>query len=74
MPLKRGRPVSNPTTDPAVIRRREQTAVRAREYYARRRTAATANTTVTLEQLQQGERIVSLAFTEEDAAITLTQL
>ena len=75
MPNKRGRPLVE-TDDPVVRQRRERTAQRTREYYARLRAARAATALVTSEQLQQGERIADLGFTDEDtdAAVTLTQL
>ena len=74
MPEKRDRPQSINADDPAAVRRRQLTAERTRQYRERQRAARTPVQQATLPQLQQGERIVSLAFTEEDAAITLTQL
>lgn len=73
MANKRGRPTVE-SEDPAVRQRRERTAQRNRNYYARLRAARAAVTPVNVPQLQQGERIVDLAFTDWDAAETLAQL
>ena len=57
------------------VRRRELTARRTREYRARQRALRNVAEIPTREQLQQGEQIVNLALTEEEAAaMTLTQL
>ena len=78
MPNKRDRPQSldgeGNSTDAAALRRRQLTAERTRRYRERLRVAGTSVRPPTQEQLQQGEQIISLAFTEQDAAETLTQL
>lgn len=74
MPDKRDRPQSLRIDDAAAARRRQLTAERTRQWRDRQRAARAATTQLTPEQLQQGEQIVSLAFTDEDAAETLTQL
>jgi hypothetical protein len=74
MSAKRGRPVSEDTLDTAVLRRRQETARRVREHRQRRQAAQPASAPPTADQLQQGEQIISLAFTHEDAAETLAQL
>lgn len=51
------------------------TAQRNRQYRARQRALQNSSAPPTTEQLQQGEQIVNLALTEEEAAaVTLTQL
>ena len=70
MSPKRGRPISESTEDPAYIVDANFTAGRAREFYHRRR-AARATVQPTEDKLQQGERIIELGFTDQDAAETL---
>jgi hypothetical protein len=75
MAEKRGRPISTDSTDPQILRRRQLTAARTQLYRERQRAARTAATTQpTPDQLSHGERVVDAAFTEQDAAETLTQL
>src|SRR5271163_3356160 len=73
MPPKRGRPPLD-TDDLATIQRRQKNAERARRFYNRRKASHAAITPVTHEQLQQGEAIVDLAFTHEDAVPTPTEV
>ena len=77
MAEKRGRPISTDSTDPQVLRRRQLTAARTQLYRERQRaarTAAAAAAQPTPDQLSHGERVVDAAFTEQDAAETLSQL
>lgn len=74
MASKHNRSASEQTSH-HVIRRRELTAQRNRNYRARQRALQHARTPTTRAQLQQGEQIINLALTEdEQAAMTLTQL
>jgi hypothetical protein len=72
---KRGRPISNDTTDPAILRRRQQTAARMRRIYEQRRLARVADSQPpTQQQIAQAEAIVELPFEDHDAAQTLVAL
>ena len=73
MPQKRGRPVSE-ADDPILIRQRQLAAARSRTRNSRRRAERQVNLQPTPAQLQQGERIIELGFTDQDAAETLAQL
>src|SRR5271154_4593058 len=74
MPPKRGRPVSHHTDDPVILERRRKNAERQMQYYNRKKAAQAVNTPVKVEQLQQGELIIDLGFTNEDAEPTPSQL
>jgi hypothetical protein len=75
MVQKRGRPTSTDSADPQILRRRQLTAARVQLYRERQQAARTASTVQpTPDQLSHGEQIVDAAFTEQDAAETLTQL
>jgi hypothetical protein len=78
MAEKRGRPIFTDFTDPQVLRRRQLTAARTQLYRERQRaartTAAAAAAQPTPDQLSHGEQVVDAAFTEQDAAETLSQL
>jgi hypothetical protein len=72
-PKRRG--PTSPNTDNLVIQQRKQHATeRARQYRSRKKAAKAVNTLVTEEQLQQGEVIVDLGFTDETAVPTPPQL
>jgi len=73
MPPKRGRPPLD-TDDPKTKHKRQKNAARAKRFYIRRKASRAARTLVTHEQLQQGEAIIDLAFTHEDAVPTPTDL
>jgi hypothetical protein len=75
MAQKRGRPISTDSADPQILRRRQLTAARTQLYRERQQTARTASAIQpTPDQLSHGEAVVDTAFTEQDAAETLTQL
>src|SRR5271154_6870848 len=74
MPPKRGRPVSHHTDDPVILERRRKNAERQMQYYNRKKAAQAVNTPIKVEQLQQGELIIDLGFTNEDAEPTPSQL
>jgi hypothetical protein len=74
MPRKRGRPLSTDTTDPAIVRQRQQAKERMKLYRERKRNATAATVPQTEPQLQQAEAITERAFDHEDAARTLLGL
>ena len=74
MPQKRGRPMSELTDDSTLNRQRQLAAARMRDLRDRRRAARGVTAQPTPSQLQQGERIIELGFTDQDAAETLAQL
>jgi hypothetical protein len=63
-----------PILQSSVLQRRQETARRVRELCKRRKATRLPQVPATAEQLQQGEQIISLSFTDEDAAETLAQL
>jgi hypothetical protein len=74
MPQKRGRPVSELSDDCTLNRQRQLAAARMRDLRRRQRPVYRTTVQPTPAQLQQGERIIDLGFTEYDAAETLAQL
>ena len=74
MPPKRGRPLSTPSTDPAVQRQRQQAAARQQARRERQRQAMAAAVQPTAEQERQRDDVLERPFTAEDAAVTLAQL
>lgn len=74
MPIKRGRPLSNPDPDPRIQRKRELMRQRQQARYQRLREARAAIIQPTIEQDEQRDLVLQRPFVGEDVPPTPAQL